>query len=158
VEVPASLPSCCTKHRCQTTVSLTKKGTTFFGHPHSVTVRRPLPLLACPVPTPLTHAPAAARSCAHPHHCRVSQPLSAKLSLADGDAICRWRRRRRRGGHAGPAPDPGRAQEARAGGALPRGAPGFLCLILAFHFINSAANLLRGSCCISERKIHFFPR
>uniref|UniRef100_A0A453LRD7 Uncharacterized protein n=1 Tax=Aegilops tauschii subsp. strangulata TaxID=200361 RepID=A0A453LRD7_AEGTS len=50
-----------------------------------------------------------------------------------------WRGSR---GHAGPAPDPGRAQEARARSALPRGPPchpRFHCLF--FDFVSKIVGL-----------------
>jgi hypothetical protein len=124
-----------------------KKGTTFFRpHPHSVTVRRPPPLLASP--------PHSLTLLLQPVRARIHTTGETRNRSANGDAGCR--RRRGRGGHAGPAPDPGRSQEARAGSALPRGAPASsISLILASA---SLIPLLMLHFIKKERKNSFFPR
>lgn len=99
-----------------------------------MTVPRPLPPLAR-LPNPLTlPPPVPAPDRTHP------------LRSSDGDAGRRRRRRwrRGRGGHTGPPPDPGRAQEARAGSALPRGA----CVPAILHSLSTASCFFNFTACL----------
>jgi hypothetical protein len=86
------------------------------------------------LPTPLTHAPAAARSCAHPHHRRDAQPLGerrCRLPATEGT-------RRTCGAGAGSRPISRSSSRKRASSRCTC----FLDLPYSrFRFLNSAAHV-----------------